>query len=309
MSTLSQTLTAYRLYARAEGKSPRTVEWITSCVQHFIEFLGGDQELVAVSAEDLRRFIRALQDAHKYRKHPYSKPQPDRLSPQSTETYARAIRAFFGHLFKEEFIGVNPMQNVRMPRVPQKVVPTFSERDLMKLISQPDKHTDVGFRDYNLFLTFGDTAARVSEVVNLTVDDVDFENGYLKVLGKGGRERYIPFGQKLAKVLLKYKMKYRPEPVATDRFFLTAGGRPMSPGRIGKIFHEYGRKAGLKRCYPHKLRHTSSVMFLRNGGDPFSLQKKLGHSSLQMTRHYSNLADSDDRAAQLKYSPVDRMDI
>jgi len=76
----------------------------------------------------------------------------------------------------------------------------------------------------------------------------------------------------LAKALLKYRLKHRPDPLGTERFWLTVDGRPLEGGRIEKIVAEYKRKAGLKRCYPHKLRHTSSVMYLRNGGDPFSLR-------------------------------------
>ncbi len=152
------------------------------------------------------------------------------------------------------------------------------------------------FRNYALMLTLIDTAVRLSELAGLKAGDVDFENGYLRVMGKGSKERYIPFGQKVAKALLKYELKHCPQPLANDYFWLTQDGRPLTAERIEKIVGHYGAKAGLNRCYPHKLRHTSSVIYLRNGGDPFSLQKKLGHSSLQMTRHYSNLADSDVRA-------------
>jgi len=81
----------------------------------------------------------------------------------------------------------------------------------------------------------------------------------------------------------------------------------MTAARMEDVIEAHGKSAGLKRCYPHKLRHTGAVLYLRNGGDPFSLQKKLGHSSLQMTRHYSNLADSDVRAQHLKYGVADRL--
>jgi site-specific recombinase XerD len=308
LATLSDALTAYCICARAEGKSPKTVSWITSSVGYFSEFLGGNQGLQDIAADDLRRFIIALQQSHKYRKHPYNRPQAEKLSPQSIETYARAIRAFFGYLHREGLIERSPMEKVKMPKVPRKVVPTFSQKEVERLLSQPDKHTATGFRDYALLLTFIDTAARVSEVAGLKVDDADLENGYLKVMGKGGKERYIPFGQKVAKALLKYRLR-RPETVTTDRFFLTVDGRPLSTGRMEKIIGKYGMKAGLKDCYPHKLRHTSAVLYLRNGGDPFSLQKKLGHSSLAMTRHYSNLADSDVRAQHLRFGVVDRLPI
>lgn len=176
MATLSDALTAYCICARAEGKSPKTIQWITSSVGYFTEFLGRNQDLRAITADDLRRFIIALQQSNKYRKHPYNKPQQQKLSPQSIETYARAIRAFFGYLYREGLIDHNPMQRVRMPKVPKKVIPTFSQKEVERLLSQPDKHTATGFRDYALLLTFIDTAARVSEVAGLKVDDADLED-------------------------------------------------------------------------------------------------------------------------------------
>ena len=308
MATLADALAAYRICAQAEGKSPETVRWVMSSVTYFSEFLGPEaQDISMITGNDLRRFIIELQQRPKFLKHPNTRVQPAKLSNQSIETYARAIRAFFGYLYREELIDQNPMAKVKMPRVTKKVVPTFSEKEVERLLSQPDKKMDRGFRDYALMLTLVDTAARLSEVANLEVDDVDIENGYLRVLGKGGIERYIPFGYKVAKALLRYRLKHRPAPVGTDRFWLTVTGAPLVPGRIEKLVRDHGAEAGLKRCYPHKLRHTSAVLYLRNGGDPFSLQKKLGHSSLQMTRHYANLADSDVRAQHLKYGVADRL--
>lgn len=307
MPTLSEALSAYRLCAKAEGKSPKTIRWIMSSMHYFSQFLGEDKEMENISANDLRRFIIALQGRPKFKDHPYNKPQSEKLSAQSIETYARAIRAFFGYLYREELIPENPIQKVKMPKVPKKVVPTFSEKEIIKLLAQPDRQTANGYRDYALLLTFIDTGARLSEIAGLRESDIDLDNGYLRVMGKGSKERYIPFGHRVAKALLKYKLKYRPQPVGNDSFWLTPDGNPLLADRIEKIVSNYGKKAGLGRCYPHKLRHTASVLYLRNGGDPFSLQKKLGHSSLQMTRHYSNLADSDVRAAHLKYGVADRL--
>jgi site-specific recombinase XerD len=201
------------------------------------------------------------------------------------------------------------MQKVKMPKVPEKVVPTFSAVDIERLLSMPDKSTGTGFRNYTLMLTFVDTAARLSEIAGLNLPDVDLDNGYLRVMGKGAKERFIPIGHKVSKALLKYKLKFRPEPVGTDAFFLVADGHALSAERIEKIISDLGKVAGLKRCYAHKLRHTSSVLYLRNGGDPFSLQKKLGHSSLQMTRHYSNLADSDVKMMHMKYGVADKLNV
>jgi site-specific recombinase XerD len=309
LTTISEALAAYRISARAEGKSPKTIRWIEFSMRYFAEYLGGDQDITAITGDDLKRFIIALQQSRRLRNHPYAKPQPQNLSPETVQTYARGVKACFGQLHRDGLIDTNPMQKIKMPKVPRKIVPTFSDKDIEKLLSQANKQTDRGFRDYSLLLTFVDTAAHLSEIANLNVEDIDLNNGYLKVMGKGSKERYIPIGHKVQKALLKYKLKHRSEPIGTDRFFLTIKGGPMTAQRIQNIIGQYGKKAGLKRCYAHKIRHTSSVMYLRNGGDPFSLQKKLGHSSLSMTRHYSNLADGDVKAQHLRYGVADRLRI
>jgi integrase/recombinase XerD len=310
VTTLSDALAAYRIFAAAEGKSPKTVRWTETSVGYFAAFLGGDQQDVSkITGDDLRRFIIALKERHKFANHPFTRPMEATISLQSIQTYARAVRAFFGFLQREEFLEKNPMEKVKMPKVPLKIVPTFSGKEIEKLLCQPNKGTHRGFRDFAIMLTLVDTAARIGELVSLKLEDVDLENGYLKVMGKGGRERYIPFGHKVAKALLKYKLVHRPEPIGTDRFWLTNDGRALTADRMEKVIEAYGKSAGMKRCYPHKLRHTGAVLYLRNGGDPFSLQKKLGHSSLAMTRHYSNLADSDVRAQHLKFGVADRLKV
>ena len=277
---------------------------------YFAEFLGSEQQdIETIKGNDLRRFIIALQSKPKFANHPYNKRQQAKLSAQSIETYCRAIKSFFGFLKREDFINNNVMAKVKMPKVPEVIIPTFSEKELAKLLAQVNKGTNEGFRDYCLLLTLIDTGIRLSELANLKTSDIDYEQNLLRVMGKGLRERFVPFGRRVAKALMKYQMKCRPEPIGTDNFWLRRDGRPLLPKRIEKLISAYGKKAGLKRCYAHKLRHTSSVMYLRNGGDVFSLQKKLGHRSLVMTRHYSNLADSDVRAQHLRYGVADRLKI
>ncbi|MGD9116967.1 MAG: tyrosine-type recombinase/integrase [Dehalococcoidia bacterium] len=272
--TLQEALVAYETYARAEGKSPKTVAWIVSSVGYFAEFLGPEPpDIAAITADDLRRFIIALRDRRKFAHHPYNKPQTVRLSVQSIETYCRAIKALFGFLKREGFIKNNVLAKVKMPRVPEAVIPTFSEKELARLLSQPDRSSSEGFRDYCLLLTLIDTGIRLSELANLKADDIDYEQNLLRVMGKGQRERFVPFGRRVAKALMRYQMKCRPQPLGTDNFWLRRDGQLLSANRIQKLINKYGKKAGLDRCYAHKFRHTSSVMYLRNGGDVFSLQK------------------------------------
>lgn len=302
--TLQDALVAYRTYAGAEGKSPKTVAWVTSSVGYFADFLDPEpHDISSVTGNDLRRFIIALQSKDKFSNHPYNKRQQVKLSPQSVETYSRAVKTFFSFLKRD------PMANIKMPKVPETIIPTLSEKEVQKLLGKPDKKSSEGYRDYCMLLTLVDTGVRLSELANLKAEDIDYEQNLFRVMGKGSKERFVPFGRRVAKALMKYQLKCRPEPFGTDNFWLRRDGQPLLPKRIEKLISGYGKKAGIKRCYAHKLRHTSSVMYLRNGGDVFSLQRKLGHRSLVMTRHYSNLADSDVRAQHLRYGVADRLKI
>jgi len=147
--------------------------------------------------------------------------------------------------------------------------------------------------------------------VNIKLDDLWLEEGLIKVMGKGGKERFVPIGKSIQRILWRYINRYRAEPAIPncDFLFLTTEGRPMTKDRIDKKMSRYGEKAGINgiRCSPHTLRHTAAVGFLRNGGDVFSLQRLLGHSSLEMTRHYCELADIDVKRAHASASPVDNL--
>ncbi len=311
MTTLSDALTAYRICTKAEGKSPKTVDWVCDTVRYFSEFLGEQaNDLFSMNAQCLREFILALQAKKAFSQHRFTRPQEKPLSPDSVASYTRAIKSFFSFLEREELIPVNPMVKVKVPKTPRRNMPTFSEGELARIFTQPDKKTSEGYRDYTIMLTLLDTGVRVSELCGLNVDDVDLTNGYLRVMGKGQRERYVPIGSKLTKALLKYKLSHRPEANSSDNFFLTRDGRPINKARVQKIIRRYGERAGIKtRPSPHTFRSTKAVLYLRNGGDPFSLQKMLGHSSLVMTRRYSNLADSDVRRQHLAYGVADRLKV
>jgi len=311
LTTLRDALAAYHICAKAEGMSPKTVGWVTDAMRYFSEFLGDEaSDLGNINAQSLRQFILVLQTKKAFSNHRFTRPQDKLLSPETIASYTRAIKSFFSFLEREEFIPTNPVARVKIPKTPSKNMPTFSEKELERIFAQPDKKTGEGYRDYTIMLTLLDTGIRVSELCGLKLDDVDLANGYIRVMGKGQKERYVPIGPKLTKALLKYRLSHRPEANGSDSFFLTRNGRPINKARVEKIIRRYGEMAGIKtRPSPHTFRSTKAVLYLRNGGDPFSLQKMLGHSTLVMTRRYSNLADSDVRAQHLRYGVADRLNL
>ena len=156
-----------------------------------------------------------------------------------------------------------------------------------------------------------DTGIRSNELITLKTRDVHLEEGYMKVMGKGQKERVLPFGSASQKGLLKYLYHFRAEPVhqGIGNFFLTLDGYPMTYNALRLIMNRLAKRSGVERLHAHLLRHTFAVNYLVNGGDVFSLQQILGHTTLDMVRRYINLASTHVMAQHKKFSPVDRMNL
>ena len=312
---LSHLREGYKLCAQAEGKSGNTIALVEAAVRYLDEFLGSSDlsaDIRDIGVHELRCFIIDLQERQRFAHHPLTKPQAGHLSGHTINSYLRALRAFWSWAEAEGFIGENPFSRIRIPKAPRKIIPTFSETQIKALLAAVDTSTGEGFRNYAILLTLLDTGLRVSELTNLRLQDVNLEGRLLKVWGKGAKERLVPIGARVQKALWKYVTFYRPEPATPryDRAFLTRHGRPLTKDRVEAIVERYGRKVGITgvRVSPHTFRHTFAVMFLRNGGNVFSLQRIMGHSTLDVLRIYVNMAQADIQEAHRRYSPADNMD-
>jgi len=307
-------LQGYQLCAATEGKSPNAIDIVISSVRYFQDFLisrGISTDVTQISQHEIRAFILYLQQKKCFSNHRFNHAQDRGLSGHTVNCYLRSLRIFFSWLVSEDVIEANPFDRVRIPRPARKIIPTFSDSQIQQLLNVIDTRAPEGYRNYTIILTLLDTGMRVSELCHLKVDNIWLEDGMLKVLGKGNKERLIPIGKRVQRLLWRYINRYRPEAVtANSNFvFLTKDGRPLTKDRVEKIMTYYGKKAELKgvRCSPHTLRHSAAVRFLRNGGDVFSLQRMLGHASLEMTRKYCELADIDVKRAHMIASPVDNL--
>lgn len=312
---LSSLMSGYSLCAQTEGKSKNTVTIVTRSVTYFNDFLsvnGLSTDVTQIGTREIRTFIFHLQQKRCFSNHPYSKAQRRGLSGHTINTYMRSIRAFWSWLVEEEIIEVNPFSRLKIPKPPKKVIATFSQYQIESLLSIMNNSPE-GYRDMVIILTLLDTGLRVNELINLKMEHVWLEESIIKVLGKGNKERLVPIGKQIRKLLWRYISQYRPEPALPnlDNLFLNRDGRPLTKNRLDSLMKHYGKLAGLTgiRCSPHTLRHTFAINYLRNGGDVFSLQKILGHSSLEMTRRYCELADVDMRRAHAIASPVDNLKI
>ena len=306
----------YALCAAAEGNSPKSIDIVLSSVTYLENFLvdfGASTEVRHITAREIRAFILYLRQKPCFAGHPTTPAQARGLSGHTINTYLRSIRAFFSWLVAEGFLEASPFDRVKVPRAPKKVIPTFSEEQIQQLLAVIDTGSPQGYRDYAIILTLLDTGLRVSELIGLQLPHVSLAETQFKVWGKGNKERVVPVGSRVCQHLVRYISRYRPQPASLkmDRLFLSWDGYPLTKDRIERILRDYGNKADIQgvRCSPHTLRHTAAVIYLRQGGDPFTLQKLLGHSTLDMTRRYCELADLDLKRVHQMASPVDNIDL
>ena len=316
-STALDNLIEYEAFCgRAEGKSPKTIDLTTIVLNKLKIYLERSHlptNARMIGPDEIRAFILHLQNSRWFANHCYAKTQERGLSRLSINCYLRAIRAAWNRWLDEGLVEGSPFETVKVPKAPKKVTPTFSEQQLQAFFGAIDTSTPEGFRDYTLFLLYLDTMCRLSEATNATVEDLNLQERTLRVVGKGDRQRLVPFGVRVQKALWKYVNFYRPQPavVSRDYVLLTRDGRQLTKNRVEELMKKYGQRAGIKgvRCSPHTLRHTACVFWIRNGGDIFSLQKITGHSSLEVLRGYVNLAQGDVNSAHRRYSMVDNLDI
>jgi integrase/recombinase XerD len=311
---LDNLIQGYRLCARTEGKSDNTIRIYTTALTTLRDFLEARQypaDVTEIGAPELREFILHLQQVRAFEHHPFNKPTDKGLSGYAVNCYMRAIRAFWSWLVREEIIMSSTFSRVRIPKPPKKVIATFSEEQLNATLRAIDTATSKGFRDWVMLLVLIDTGLRASELVGLTMGNVNLDEGLLKVCGKGNKERVVPIGAKVQRAVWKYINRHRTQPANPIRptLFLTESGRPMTTDRLRAIVEKYTGRAGVEgvRCSPHTFRHTFAISYLRNGGDVFSLQRILGHSSLEIVRNYVNLAVADVKACHRRFSPADNM--
>ena len=306
-------LEGFRLFCLAEGKQATTVRWYLGKLQIFLRYLqeqGLPTDVAELTTTHLRGFLVYMREDVKADQNNPMKPTQDKgLSPKTIQGYARTLKAFFSWAAQEDYITASPGRLLKVPSAPKVIIQTLSDAQIGKLLAATNARDKKGFRDYCILLTLLDTGIRLSELVDLQMPNVDLDRGSFKVMGKGARERLVPFGAKVKTALWKYQQKFRPEPFHPNvgNFFLQPDGRPLTPAGVYGLVRGYGLKAKLEgvRCSPHTFRHTFAKKFLTNGGDLFTLQKILGHSSLNVVRMYVELTAEDVQIQHRRYSPMD----
>ncbi|WP_291424006.1 tyrosine-type recombinase/integrase [Deinococcus sp.] len=232
------------------------------------------------------------------------------LQPGGQHTHVRAIKALFNWSHREELIPSNPAQRLALPSLPRRRLPTVTHDCTQRLLLAA-KNLEQPLRDAALVLIMFDTGLRVSELVQLTTGDLVAAQGLIRVRGgKGDKERTVPLGTRALAALGQYQRRERhPRWPHVEQLLLSHRGEPLTRSGVGIRLAALARSAGFPRseAAPHAFRRGFAVEYLRNGGDVFTLQQIMGHTTLEMTRRYVSFLDDDLKAAHLRFSPADRL--
>jgi len=207
-----------------------------------------------------------------------------------------ALRSFYQFLFREHVISEDPTIDLDTPKLEQRLPKVLNTEEVEKLLSQPDITTPLGLRDKSMLELLYATGMRVSELISLSVEDVNLETGFLRCMGKGSKERIIPVGSIALEYLKEYLSSVRKQLLngkESKKLFFNRQGNPMTRQGFWKIIKKYSKQAGIyKKITPHTLRHSFATHLLENGADLRAVQEMLGHADISTTQRYTHLTQN-----------------
>ena len=305
MIDLSVLMQHYEVHNRTEGRSPRTVGWYNEVLGMLIKWLEDGRlptSIGAINEDIIRQFILYIQE----------RPGINgKLSSHTVANRVRALKAFFAWLDRKGYTRKNLLKELRSPKTVDRVIEPLSKEEVEKIFSGINSNTAMGARNSALVSLMLDTGLRLSEAAYLEEADLHLEERYVKVMGKGGKERIVAFGVACQRAILHYYHHFRVTPAhgGVSAFFLTIDGYQIMPEGIKSYIKRLANSVGIQRLHPHLLRHTYATSFLLNGGDVFLLQQNLGHSTLVMVQHSVHIASRRAAIQSRGFSPLDKFNV
>lgn len=229
------------------------------------------------------------------------------LSANSMNRALAALRGFYNYLLQERVLEESPLTHIELAKVWMRLPDTVSREEMNRILSGPDNSTPSGLRDRAMLELLYATGLRVSELISLSMNSINWQVGFLAVMGKGGKERVVPVGRTAYDAVRRYVDEARPKFVrskTTEVLFLNRFGRAFTRQGLWKIIVGYAQKAGLqKNVHPHTFRHSFASHLLEGGADLRAVQVMLGHSDISTTQIYTHVTRERLKEIHRKYHP------
>jgi integrase/recombinase XerD len=263
-----------------KGLAKNSLSAYQTDLRHFGHWLGDQKrELDAVQRIDIVRYFQALRSAG--------------ISARSVARALAAIRGMFRFLVAERHLKHDPTENLENPKLWTTLPKSMQPEEVDALLRAPDRTTPEGLRDGAMLELLYATGLRVSELIHVKIDDLVMDAGFLRTIGKGSKERIVPFGDSARDAIVVYVERGRPkfDKHADPYLFLSSRGRPMSRQAFWMKITKYARQAGIAgHISPHVLRHSFATHLLENGADLRSVQMMLGHADISTTQIYTHVS-------------------
>lgn len=288
-----EALSEYKSHLKLEKSlSPNTIEAYIRDIRKLQNFY--EKKPLELSKTDIEEFV-----------YQFAK---DDFAVRSRARLISSLKSFFGYLQLEEWRTDNPSELIETPKLGMKLPDTLSQTDIDKLIDAIDLSLPEGGRNKAIIETLYGCGLRVSELTELKISDLFFEENFIRVTGKGNKQRLIPISDYTIKYINIYKNQIRNhlniQKGYEDHLFLNRRGKSLTRVMIFTIIKNLAEKAGIRKSIsPHTFRHSFATHLLKNGADLRSIQMMLGHESITTTEIYTHLDDKFIREAILKHHP------
>nr|WP_212975209.1 site-specific tyrosine recombinase XerD [Bacillus sp. J14TS2] len=291
-------------------------------MQDFIHFLtvekGLSQNTIVSYKRDLKRYLEYLQQVEQVKKlndvtriHIIQFLAFLKKEGKSSKTLARhiaSIRAFHQFLLRDKVVDHDPSVHLETPKMERTLPQVLSFREVEKLLNTSDLTTSYGIRDKAMMELLYATGIRVSELINLDLDNVHLTMGFVRCIGKGDKERIIPLGQMASDSVEQYLRESRPQlrktKYKTEALFLNHHGNRLTRQGFWKIIKKLAAEANIEKdLTPHTLRHSFATHLLENGADLRAVQEMLGHADISTTQIYTHVTKTRLKDVYTKYHP------
>lgn len=284
----------FKFYLKLErGVSENTLVNYLYDLDKLVQFLNRDKNILQVEEHDIRSFIHFVSEF---------------LAPASQARILSSLNHFYNFLILQNIIENNPVTFIELPKQTKKLPVVLAVEEIDLLQHHNNFNTLEGIRNDAIIETMYACGLRVTELVDLKLSDLFFKEGFIKVLGKGSKQRFVPIStsaiDKINNYITEIRSKIKIKPTAEDVLFLNRRGVKLTRAMIFTILKELAKRAGLnKNISPHTLRHSFATHLLENGADLRSIQLMLGHESITTTEVYLHLDKQKLKMDIEKYHP------